>query len=227
MRTKQSRAEQSRAEQSRAEQSRAEQSRAEQSRAEQYTAMQCNGHSALKAARWLRIARAPAYHYGGQLFGTCSKREVVFCTSNQICEMLPAHQRTERLLHQVTPTNISFSAGCMFMRGDITVGKTQMCTHGNASSILCSAEAAKPHKCMDSVVTRIAVLQHDDCARKVPSQLLHFLTCVLREIVAARPELCRGGKNLVRSYPMCRWACNEPASACALHVRRFKTRMAG
>lgn len=103
--------------------SRANANETEQSRAEQYTAMQCNGHSALKAARWLSIARAPAYHCGGQLFGTCSKREVVFCTSNQICEMLPSHQRTERLLHQLTPNNISFSAGCMFMRGDITVGK--------------------------------------------------------------------------------------------------------
>lgn len=154
--------------------------RAKQSRAEQCNAMQCNGHSALKAARWLIIARAPAYHYWVQLFGTCSKREVVPCTSNQICELLLIHQRTERLRHQVTPTNISFSAGCMFMRGDITVGKHK-CVRKTRQAAFCVVQKPPNRtQCMDSVVTRIAGLQHDDCARTVPTQLLHFLTCVLR-----------------------------------------------
>ena len=66
-----------------------------------------------------------AYHYLGTLLGTCSRYDVVPCTSDRICESLLPKQCTESLLHQVTPTNIFISAGCTFMHGNTVIGENE------------------------------------------------------------------------------------------------------
>ena len=96
----------------------------------QRSEMQCRATQRNAVARKKQLhhkitARAPFVSLLGTLLGTCSRYDVVPCTSDRICESLLPKQCTKSLLHQVTPTNIFISAGCTFMHGNTVIGENE------------------------------------------------------------------------------------------------------